>query len=184
MNSFFFITHIFLIVFCRIFCYQIRKGKEDYENFEESKLDGEAFTAELLTESPPFGNFKEEEKDTSSELQTRTKINYKRTLSGGLQSPRADVPKTAILQRIHSKKAASSYQLGKQLSRTWSTGAGPRIGCVADYPVELRLHALELVHLSPRTPPTPSRYRHMGGLTLPTAPPASDLYTGQSSFAV
>ncbi|XP_057505577.1 IQ domain-containing protein IQM3-like isoform X2 [Actinidia eriantha] len=163
---------------------EIRKGKEDYENFEESKLDGEAFAAELLTESPPFGNSNEEENDTSLELQTRTKINYKRTLSGGLQSPRADVPKTAILQRIHSKKAASSYQLGKQLSRQWSTGAGPRIGCVADYPVELRLQALEFVHLSPRTPPTPSSYRWMAGLPLPTAPPSSDLYTGQSSFAV
>ncbi|GFY97810.1 IQ calmodulin-binding motif family protein [Actinidia rufa] len=163
---------------------EIRKGKEDYENFEESKLDGEAFAAELLTESPPFGNSKEEENDTSLELQTRTKINYKRTLSGGLQSLRADVPKTAILQRIHSKKAASSYQLGKQLSRQWSTGAGPRIGCVADYPIELRLQALEFVHLSPRTPPTPSSYRRMAGLPLPTAPPSSDLYTGQSSFAV
>ncbi|CAH9099408.1 unnamed protein product [Cuscuta europaea] len=79
--------------------------------------------------------------------------NYRRTLSGGLQSQKSEVPKTAILQRINSKNASSSYQLGKQLSRTWSTGAGPRIGCVADYPVELRLQALELTNLSPPTPP-------------------------------
>ncbi|RZC21478.1 IQ domain-containing protein IQM3 [Glycine soja] len=59
----------------------------------------------------------------------------------GLQSPRAVVPKTAILQRINSKKASKSYQLGHQLSLKWSTGAGPRIGCVADYPIELRTQA-------------------------------------------
>ncbi|KAH1258757.1 IQ domain-containing protein IQM3 [Glycine max] len=56
-------------------------------------------------------------------------------------SPRAVVPKTAILQRINSKKASKSYQLGHQLSLKWSTGAGPRIGCVADYPIELRTQA-------------------------------------------
>lgn len=55
-----------------------------------------------------------------------------------------------ILQRIQSKKEASSYQLGHQLSLKWSTGAGPRIGCVADYPQKLRAQALEYVNLSPR----------------------------------
>lgn len=85
-----------------------------------------------------------------------TKSTYKRTLSGGLQSPRAEVPKKEVLQRINSKKAARSFQLGHQLSIKWSTGAGPRIGCVSDYPMELRAQALELVNLSPRLPPTPS----------------------------
>lgn len=85
------------------------------------------------------------------------KVNYKRTLSGGLQSPRADVPQNAVLQRINSKKATHSYQLGHQLSSKWSTGAGPRIGCVKDYPLEVRVQALEFVNLSPRVPPTPSR---------------------------
>ncbi|KAK3220477.1 hypothetical protein Dsin_014447 [Dipteronia sinensis] len=33
----------------------------------------------------------------------------------------------------------------------WSTGAGPRIRCVGDYPPELKFHALEQVNLSPRT---------------------------------
>lgn len=76
--------------------------------------------------------------------------NYKRSLSGGLRSPKADVPKKAILERINSKNAARSYQLGNQLSLKWSTGAGPRIGCIADYPLELRWQALELTNLSPR----------------------------------
>lgn len=97
---------------------------------------------------------------------------YQRTLSGGLQSPRAEVPKKAILERINSKKAAKSYQLGHQLSLKWSTGAGPRIGCVADYPIELRFQALEMLNLSPKTPPTPSSCQRIGVklLSPPTRP--------------
>ncbi|KAL6841738.1 hypothetical protein ACP4OV_028250 [Aristida adscensionis] len=60
------------------------------------------------------------------------------------------VPREKILQRISSKKGAKSYQLGKQVSFKWTTGAGPRIVCVRDYPSELQLRALERVHLSPR----------------------------------
>ena len=52
----------------------------------------------------------------------------------------------------------SSYQLGHQLSSKWSTGAGPRIGCVKDYPLEVRVQALEFVNLSPRVPPTPFNF--------------------------
>ncbi|KAF8728813.1 hypothetical protein HU200_018094 [Digitaria exilis] len=62
----------------------------------------------------------------------------------------APVPREKILQRINSKKEMKSYQLGKQLSFKWTTGAGPRIGCVRDYPSELQLQALEQVNLSPR----------------------------------
>ncbi|XP_047318025.1 IQ domain-containing protein IQM2-like [Impatiens glandulifera] len=56
-----------------------------------------------------------------------------------------------ILERINSKEKMDSYgQLSKQLSRKWSTGAGPRIGCLRVYPTELQCHALEQVNLSPR----------------------------------
>ncbi|XP_062200894.1 IQ domain-containing protein IQM5-like [Phragmites australis] len=61
-----------------------------------------------------------------------------------------EVPEELILSRINSKRAMRSYQLGKQLSFQWSTGAGPRIGCVRDYPSELQFRALEEVSLSPR----------------------------------
>ncbi|WCJ28833.1 calmodulin-binding family protein [Euphorbia peplus] len=61
-----------------------------------------------------------------------------------------EVPREAILQRINSKKENKSYQLGRQLSFKWTTGAGPRIGCVRDYPSELQFRALEQVNLSPR----------------------------------
>lgn len=115
---------------------------------------------ELPNISPP---------ESAKPPEIQTKGNYKRTFSGGLQSPRADVPKAKLLERINSKKAAKSYQLGNQLSLKWSTGAGPRIGCVADYPVEVRVQALEFVNLSPRTPPTPSAFGRAAGLVSPTS---------------
>ncbi|KAI8560143.1 hypothetical protein RHMOL_Rhmol04G0233000 [Rhododendron molle] len=156
---------------------EIRKANEDYDNSEGSKSSREEIATELPTDSKSSQVDPSIEKEATSEPtetpQTETKSNYSRTLSGGLQSPRAVVPKKAILERINSKKAANSYQLGHQLSRKWSTGAGPRIGCVADYPVELRLQALEFVNLSPRTPPTPSHYQQMDELASPTGCPAS-----------
>ncbi|GFZ02486.1 IQ calmodulin-binding motif family protein [Actinidia rufa] len=160
---------------------EILKANDVYEGSEYSKSNREEITIQLSTdyESVQLDIPKEDETNVASEPikapKTETKPNYMRTLSGGLQSPRTEVPKTAILQRINSKKAASSYQLGHQLSHKWSTGAGPRIGCVADYPIELRLQALEIVNLSPRTPPTPSSYWRMAGLASPIACPAADV---------
>ncbi|CAA7016754.1 unnamed protein product [Microthlaspi erraticum] len=62
-----------------------------------------------------------------------------------------EIPEESILKRINSKKESRSFQLGKQLSCKWTTGAGPRIGCVRDYPSELQFQALEQVNLSPRS---------------------------------
>ncbi|KAF8022947.1 hypothetical protein BT93_F0459 [Corymbia citriodora subsp. variegata] len=60
------------------------------------------------------------------------------------------VPREKIMQRIDSHKGLRSYQLGQQLSSKWTTGAGPRIGCMRDYPLELQSHVLEHANLSPR----------------------------------
>ncbi|KAK9282044.1 hypothetical protein L1049_004956 [Liquidambar formosana] len=49
-----------------------------------------------------------------------------------------------------SNVEARPFKLGDRLSCKWSTGAGPRIGCVRDYPAELQFQALEQVNLSPR----------------------------------
>lgn len=61
------------------------------------------------------------------------------------------VPKEKIARRIVSHKGMKSYQLADQLSCRWTTGAGPRIGCVRDYPVELQFRVLEEVNLSPKS---------------------------------
>ncbi|GAA0161409.1 hypothetical protein LIER_17733 [Lithospermum erythrorhizon] len=44
------------------------------------------------------------------------------------------------------------FKMAKRLSCKWSTGTGPRIGCVREYPSELQFRALEQVNLSPRLP--------------------------------
>ncbi|CAN4114137.1 unnamed protein product [Withania somnifera] len=67
------------------------------------------------------------------------------------ESKEETIPDEHIIQRINSRKELKSYQLGKQLSCRWSTGAGPRIGCLRDYPSQLQSHALEQVSLSPRS---------------------------------
>ncbi|CAA0825816.1 calmodulin-binding family protein [Striga hermonthica] len=45
-------------------------------------------------------------------------------------------------------KELKSFQ---HTSCRWSSGAGPRIGCVRDYPWRLQCHALEQMNLSPRS---------------------------------
>ncbi|KAF7818764.1 IQ domain-containing protein IQM3-like [Senna tora] len=140
---------------------------EDSDIYEDSK-SSERTTSEISsTTETPEPEISEETEKTEEAPRLESVASYKRTLSGGLQSPRAEVPKKAILQRINSKKAAKSYQLGHQLSLKWSTGAGPRIGCVADYPVQLRVQALEMLNLSPKFPPTPSSCKRIGLLSPP-----------------
>lgn len=56
-----------------------------------------------------------------------------------------------IRRRTNFRKENLSLQLGNQLTCRWTTGAGPRIGCVRDSPSELRFRALEEVSLSPRS---------------------------------
>ncbi|XP_022720799.1 IQ domain-containing protein IQM1-like [Durio zibethinus] len=46
-----------------------------------------------------------------------------------------------------------AFDLGKAVKYKWSTGVGPRIGCVRDYPAQLQFKALEQVNLSPRVKP-------------------------------
>jgi hypothetical protein len=52
-----------------------------------------------------------------------------------------------------AKLQAPVFDLSKRLSCKWTSGCGPRIGCVRDYPAELQSRALEQVNLSPRTNP-------------------------------
>lgn len=160
-------------------CFQIHRANEDSDNYDEDKYKSTIINLLTINSETPEVKLAKEVKKSSASKTTElslveTKSNYKRTLSGGLQSPKAEVPKSKILERINSKKASKSYQLGHQLSRKWSTGAGPRIGCVADYPEELRFQALEFVNLSPRTSPTPSAFKPSGGLLSPTSHPTAD----------
>ncbi|KAF9613080.1 hypothetical protein IFM89_005528 [Coptis chinensis] len=77
-----------------------------------------------------------------------------------------------------------AFDFAKRLSCKWSTGAGPRIGCVRDYPVELQCRALEQVNLSPRV--TAGTYRNNIPIPSPRPSPKIRLsprlaYMGQPS---
>ncbi|KAF8395371.1 hypothetical protein HHK36_019317 [Tetracentron sinense] len=139
----------------------VRSSTEDYD--DDGKLVRRGSTIGVVPtdiEPPQLENLKEVGKyqplEPTEVAQTESESRYKRTLSGALYRPMVEVPEKAILKRMNSKRAASSYQLGHQLPLKWSTGAGPRIGGVADFPLELRVHALEFVDLSPRVPATQS----------------------------
>lgn len=150
---------------------EIHRSNGDYSSYEENQSISVTKTEASDSETPDCDDSlkaKEESviQEPSLPSQPESRNEYKRTLSGGLQSPRTEVPKEAILQRINSKKL-DTYELGHQLSRTWSTGAGPRIGCVADYPLELRFQALEFTELSPRKLPPPSPLKRGAGFSSP-----------------
>lgn len=113
----------------------IGDGYETAEEEEASMQDGyetaaeEEVASEQMNEVPKLELFA----DQDGEIEAET------------------ISEETILRRINSKKGMKSYQLGKQLSCKWTTGAGPRIGCVRDYPSELQFRALEQVNLSPRS---------------------------------
>ncbi|CAA0842108.1 calmodulin-binding family protein [Striga hermonthica] len=58
------------------------------------------------------------------------------------------------------------YTLARRMSRKWSTGLGPRIGCVREYPAELQFRALEHVKLSPKV-----SFRNYGPIPSPRPSP-------------
>ncbi|OIV92258.1 hypothetical protein TanjilG_00276 [Lupinus angustifolius] len=84
------------------------------------------------------------------------------------------IPKEYIMKRIDSHKGMKSYQLAYHLSTRWTTGAGPRIGCLRDYPPELQFRILEHQNLSPRTRTTAPSPRIPSPLRFgPNNPPHS-----------
>ncbi|CAH2063679.1 unnamed protein product, partial [Thlaspi arvense] len=88
------------------------------------------------------------------------------------------VPKEKIMKRIDSHKGIKSYQLAERLHSRWSTGAGPRISCMRDYPSELQFRVLEQAHLSPRASdsnPSPFAPVRSRGTSLGRSPLAQEL---------
>lgn len=150
---------------------EIKKANEDYENYEGKEAAKNGLKPGIPISSDILQSETHDQENKVDETAAKN-VSYKRSLSGGLNSTKADVSKKAILERINSKKAASSYQLGHQLSLKWSSGVGPRIGCIADYPIELRLQALEFTNLSPRKIPSPANKRTNAGHVWPMACPS------------
>ncbi|KAJ9701975.1 hypothetical protein PVL29_003958 [Vitis rotundifolia] len=77
-------------------------------------------------------------------------------------------------QEDDTKAAAATveapvFDLAKRLSCKWTSGVGPRIGCVRDYPADLQSQALEKVNLSPTD--TPSHFRNRFPIPSPRPSP-------------
>ncbi|XP_061347713.1 IQ domain-containing protein IQM1-like [Gastrolobium bilobum] len=87
------------------------------------------------------------------------------------QSASNNVNKNATVhEEVGAKKGeAQVFDMSKRLSCKWSTGAGPRIGCVRDYPEHLQSRALEQVKLSPR--PASARACSYGPIPSPRPSP-------------
>ncbi|XP_021276036.1 IQ domain-containing protein IQM1 [Herrania umbratica] len=87
-------------------------------------------------------------------------------------------------EKINTKGAnaeAPAFHLAKRLSYKWTTGVGPRIGCVRDYPSELQSKALEQVNLSPRVAPGLVKY---GPIPSPRPTPKIHLSPGIASMGL
>ncbi|KAG6658257.1 hypothetical protein I3843_04G137000 [Carya illinoinensis] len=82
---------------------------------------------------------------------------------GRAKSMQSEDSKTMAREEIRIIAANKNANVGvppvfasaKPLSCKWTTGLGPRIGCVRDYPTELQSRALEQVNLSPKLPSGP-----------------------------
>ncbi|KAE9609901.1 hypothetical protein Lal_00006247 [Lupinus albus] len=78
---------------------------------------------------------------------------------------------TTIYEEDNGKKVEvePTFKLSKKLSHKWCSGAGPRIGCVRDYPEHLQSRALEQLNLSPR--PSSARITNYGPIPSPRPSP-------------
>lgn len=143
-----------VVVLTSLFCSQVLSREEDHENYNKSKSEKRGSSFRGLEDIKPQAFKPQSLRVTGLSIHgpTERTSNYKQTFSSNLHNPRSSVSKNEILKRTKSKKEGSSYQLGHQVSSKWSAGTGPRIGCVADYPVKLRVQALEVLNLSPRDP--------------------------------
>lgn len=114
---------------------------ERLKNESESDLVLES----LPPESPEDGYETAEESSASEKPRPNLRI---KELDA---TKEAAVSEESILKRSSPHSGMKQLQLGKKLSCKWSTGAGPRIGCLRDYPSELQSQALEQANLSPRS---------------------------------
>lgn len=138
-------------------------GKSDFPEQETSSMiktfepNGPINSSTNLTnlhipdKSKPIPKLKMENlemRSVTSALESDSEAQKKNVLEEENRSCEVEIiPDESILKRITSHKETKSYQLGKQLSCKWTTGAGPRIGCVRDYPADLQRQALEQVSL-------------------------------------
>ncbi|PWA58385.1 hypothetical protein CTI12_AA399080 [Artemisia annua] len=141
---------------------RVRTHSSEEEMSEKERLETETTVEEhkkpsLLGSFTKTLSFLEIPKNDDLVLDFKTENQSAETMLDGYSDDEQEldmeetVSKESPLERIKSQKETKSFQFGRQLSRRWSTGAGPRIGCLRDYPAELQSHTLEQANLSPKS---------------------------------
>ncbi|TYH57518.1 hypothetical protein ES332_D08G095200v1 [Gossypium tomentosum] len=69
---------------------------------------------------------------------------------GEIKDPTTIVSLQSSIGNSAAKVEEPAFNMANRLSCKWSSGVGPQLGCVNDYPKELQSQALEQVNLSPR----------------------------------
>ncbi|KAK9228782.1 hypothetical protein WN944_021738 [Citrus x changshan-huyou] len=130
------------------FCSFLEDHQVDLTNVKKHPIDDDI--------PPKASDSKELKLDSSAKVDVETK--NVSTAAGALINEEED-PKLNYNSNNNDVEAeAEVFEIDddqKPLSRKiWTTGAGPRISCVRDYPTQLQFHALEQVNLSPRPGPS------------------------------
>ncbi|XP_028774407.1 IQ domain-containing protein IQM1-like [Neltuma alba] len=83
--------------------------------------------------------------------------------------------KVAVESSSSSSSSCQDKNADKSMSSSkWTTGAGPRIGCVREYPTNLRVQALQHLHLSPRLTQNPNT--NFVNFPIPSPRPSSQFH--------
>ncbi|KAF8041111.1 hypothetical protein BT93_B3128 [Corymbia citriodora subsp. variegata] len=112
---------------------EVPKQRQSFEDLDSENLDGYETTGEPSASDPNYIVLKPNSFNEHRENEVETR------------------PEVLVAKRINSHEESKSSQQVLQLSYKWTSGAGPRIGCVRDYPLEVQARALEHVNLSPRS---------------------------------
>lgn len=98
--------------------------------------------------------------DESSQIKTTNEESKSEStimIEDGPQSMESVIDASDVRTSIDTSNInATRLDLTRALSCKWTSGVGPRIGCVRDYPMELQSQALEKVNLSPTLNPLPA----------------------------
>ncbi|KAJ9537024.1 hypothetical protein OSB04_029757 [Centaurea solstitialis] len=139
----------------------IKKANEDYENYEVKSTTENGSKPE-----PPISeDIKEEESVLSERVEVDEKLKKNESI-GGSSEPKIRRTQESHTRKDQFKEGGSVVPVRKPAIVEMVNGVGPRIGCIADYPLELRLQALEFTNLSPRPRSSPNN-RKNGGVVWP-----------------
>nr|DAD44384.1 TPA_asm: hypothetical protein HUJ06_002614 [Nelumbo nucifera] len=143
--------------------------KEFISFLEENQVDlSNVKRCAIDDDCPSFKLNQEESNSKSAEHPTATVVvSADKKTSGENVSGTANTEEDSKKEMSADRMGQAVFDVANRLSRKWTTGAGPRIGCVREYPTELQFRALEKVNLSPRVTPGP-----IGNYPIPSPRPS------------